>query len=125
MSRVRFESVTIAITTAVSGTFPFNGQRVIAVIVPSAWTAADVTFEIDTPADSGTWVKVVDRAGALYKLTGVATALSEYHMIAGDANQADIVITGPGNGRIVSTNTASEVNINQDAARTLIVILAD
>ena len=120
---VRFFEVAIASAAAVSDTFPFNQQRVVGVIVPSAWTGADITFEIEYP--SGTFVKVVNRAGALYKLTGVATAASEMQLVSGDANQADVIITGPGAGRIVSTNTASEANINQDAARTVVVILSD
>ena len=70
-------------------------------------------------------IKVVDKAGAAYKLTGVATAASEYHLVSGSANQADIVITGPANGRLVSTNTASEADVNQGAARTVVVVLAD
>ena len=122
---IRFVSVAIAITTATSGVFPFNGQRVVAVVVPGAWTAADISFEIDSPTASGTFIKVVNRAGALYKLTGVNTGASEYQLVSGDANQADVIITGPGNGRIVSTNTGSEADINQDAARTVIVVLSD
>ena len=128
----RFVEVTIAITNPLSTRFSFQGQRVVGVIVPSAWTAADITFEIerplyaaDNPGTTQSWIKVVNRAGALYKLTGVATATSEYQMVAGDANQGDVIITGPGDGRIVSTNTGSEADVNQGAARTVIVVLAD
>tara|TARA_R100000306_G_scaffold36723_1_gene36849 strand:- start:378 stop:671 length:294 start_codon:yes stop_codon:yes gene_type:complete len=96
---------------------------VLAVVIPSAWTAGDVSFEVEEP--SGTFVKVVDRAGALYKLTGVATSASEYHMIAGDANQGDMVITGSGDGRVVSTNTSNEADVNQGAERTVIAYLVD
>lgn len=120
---VKFYSLTIANDAATSSAFPFNGQRVVGVIVPSAWTAADISFEIEYP--SGTWVKVVNRAGALYKLTGVATTASEMQLVSGDANQADVVISGPGSGRVVSTNTASEADANQGAARTVVVVLAD
>ena len=128
----RFVEVTIAIDTAVSTRFAFQGQRVVGVIVPSAWTAGDITFDIERPlyaADNArttqSWIKVVNRAGAAYKLTGVATTASEYQLVGGDANQADIIITGPGDGRIVSTNTGSEADVNQGAARTVIVVLAD
>ena len=120
---VRFYSVTIAGSAAVSAAFPFQGKRVVGVIVPSAWTAADITFDIEYPA--GTWVKVVNRAGAAYKLTGVATGASEFQLVSGDANQADVIITGPLAGRVVSTNTGSEVDVNQDAARAVVVVLAD
>mgnify|MGYP001617387982 FL=1 len=120
---VKFYSLAIASGEALSAAFPFNGLRVAAVVVPAAWTDADISFEVEYP--SGTWVKVVNRAGALYKLTGVATAASEMQLVSGDANQADVVITGPGDGRLVSTNTGSEANINQGAARTIVVVLAN
>ena len=123
MAMPRIVAVTISSGAATSGAFAFQGQRVIGVVVPSVWTAGDVSFEIEYP--SGTWVKVVDRAGALYKLTGVATSAAEFHLTAGDANQADIIIMGTGNGRVVSTNTSSEANVNQGADRSVAVILAD
>ena len=123
MAMPRVVAVTISSGAATSEAFPFQGQRVIGVVVPSAWTAGDVSFEIEYP--SGTWVKVVDRAGALYKLTGVATSAAELHLTAGDANQADIIVVGTGDGRVVSTNTSSEANVNQGADRSVAVILAD
>ena len=120
---VFFESKTISSSSATSEVFPFNSRRILGVIVPSAWTDADITFEIEYP--SGTWVKVVDRAGALYKLSGNATSSSEFHLVSGDANKGDILITGPGDGRVVSTNTGSEANINQGADREVVVVLSD
>ena len=123
MAQTTVYSLTISSGAAVSTVFPFQGRRVVGVIFPSAWTAADLTFDIEHPA--GTFIKVVDRAGAAYKLTGVATSAAEYHLTAGDANQGDIIITGPGSGRVVSTNTSSEADVNQGAERTVVVILAD
>lgn len=116
-------SLTIASGAAVSGAFPFQGRRIIAVVTPGTWTGADISFEVEEP--SGTFVKVVDRGGVLYILTGIATGTSEMHLVSGDANQADLIITGPGDGRIVSTNTASEADVNQDATRTVVVYLVD
>jgi len=115
-------SLTIASGAATSTVFPFQGRRVVGVVIPSAWTAGDISFEVEEP--SGTFVKVTDEAGALLKITGVATSASEYMLIAGGANQADIVITGAGDGRVVSTNTASEADVNQGAERTVVVYLA-
>ena len=109
--------VTIASAAAVSGAFKPAGQRIAGVIVPSAWTAADISFELEEP--SGTWVKLVDPAGALVKITGVATALSEAMLPPEIADR----VAHYGAMRLVSTNTASEANINQDAARTLTLIL--
>src|SRR3990167_3093962 len=110
MPAVRFQTVTIANNAATSTAFQFQGQRVVGVIVPAEWTAADITFDIE---HAGTWRKVVNRAGAAYKFTGVATAATEFQLVSGDANQADIIISGTGDGRVVSTNTASEADANQ------------
>jgi len=123
MVGVRFVELTIASGAAVSDAFAFQGQRVVGVVTPGTWTAGDITFELNYP--SGTFVKVVDRGGAIYKLTGIATGASEYHAVSGDANQADIVITSVGFGRVVSTNTSSEADVNQGADRTVVVYLAD
>ena len=122
MAGVYTYSLTISSGAATSTAFPFQGRRVVGVILPSAWTAGDISFEIEHPA--GTYIKVTDRAGALYKLTGNATSASEYHLTACDANQGDIIITGPGNCRVVSTNTSSEADVNQGADRTVVVVLA-
>lgn len=121
MQPLRTVTVTIAINTATSTAFECQKERVVGVLVPSAWTAADITF--DASFTDGTFVKVVNRAGAAYKLTGVATAASEFQLVSGDANQADIIISAP-RLRLVSTNTGSEADVNQDAARTLTVVLA-
>jgi hypothetical protein len=101
MVGVRFVELTIASGAAVSDAFAFQGQRVVGVVTPGTWTAGDITFELNYP--SGT---------------------SEYHLVSGDANQADIIITGPGDGRVASTNTGSEANVNQGADRTVMVVLA-
>ena len=123
MVGVRFVELTIANGAAVSDAFAFQGQRVVGVVTPGTWTAGDITFELNYP--SGTFVKVVDRGGAIYKLAGIATGTSEYHLVSGDANQADIIITGPGDGRVASTNTGSEANVNQGGDRTVMVVLAE
>ena len=116
-------SLTISSGAATSGVFSFQARRVVGVVTPGTWTAGDISFKVEEP--SGTYVKVVDRGGALYKLTGIATGTSELHLIGGDANQADIMITGPGDGRVVSTNASSEADVNQGADRTVVVYLMD
>ena len=70
------ETVTIASAAAVSGSLPLHGYRIAAIVKPAIWTAADISFEIDA-SGSGTFVKVVDNAGALVKITGVSTTVSE------------------------------------------------
>lgn len=111
------ESVTIAISTAVSSAFQLYGYRIVGIYTPSAWTAADISFEVHK--GDGTWVKVVGNDGALVKLTGVATGAAEFNMVP---EILDFFTNEQ--CRIVSTNTASEADVNQDAARTLTVVLA-
>lgn len=123
MGKPRSLSLTILNAAAVTDEFPFQGQRVMGVVTPGTWTAADVTFEVEEPA--GTFVKVVDRAGVIYKVTGIATGTSEFHLVSGDANQADVIITGTKNGRVVSTNTANEGDTNQGGERVIVVYLVD
>lgn len=118
-SNVIVVPVTILITTAVSSGVDFGGRRLAGVIGPAAWTAADISFEIFEPAGAA-WRKVVDNSGALVKITGVATALAEYMIPPEIADR----FMGP-NLRLASTNTASEVDINQDAARTLYLVLEE
>lgn len=115
---VDFVSVTIANAAATSGAIEMNGRRLAAVIGPTAWTAADISFEVQDTASN--WRKVVDSAGALVKITGVATAASEY-MFAPEI--ADRLVAHW--LRIVSSNTASEADVNQGAARTLLAVLEE
>ena len=112
-----FITLTIANGAAATEQFETLGYRVAAVISPAAWTAADFSFEVEN--GSGTFVKVTDAAGALLKITGVATAASEY-MIMPEIGDA---LVSPRMMKVVSTNTASEADVNQGAARTVIVVL--
>ena len=118
-SAVIVVEVTVASAAAVSSAVDFGGRRLAGVIGPAAWTAADISFEVLDPANAA-WRKVVDQAGALVKITGVATGAAEYMIPPEIADR----FMAP-ELRIVSTNTASEVNINQDAARVLYVVLEE
>lgn len=114
---VVFEPVTIAITTAVSTQFELQGRKLVGVVTPAAWTAADLSLEVYVPPLAA-WKKVVDNSGALVKSTGLATGASEVNLLPEIADR--IVFNTM---RLVSTNTASEADVNQDAARTLYVIM--
>lgn len=116
--RQRWVSVTIAINTATSDAFELAGYKIVHVTTPAAWTAADITFNVD-PTGTGTFTKVIDSAGAAIKIAGIATAAAETYVPpeAGDCITAQSC-------KIASTNTASEADVNQDAARTLIVTIA-
>lgn len=110
-------TVTIPAGQAVSERFHMGGYRIAAVIGDSAWTAADISFEVDD--GTGNFRKVVDNAGNLVKITGVATTASEY-MIPPEIADRLVAQTA----RIVSTNTMSEADAAQAAARTLRVVLS-
>lgn len=109
-------NVTIANGAAASGAFSLEGKKIAAVVVPSAWTAADITFLID-PGD-GTFRPLVGNDGAIVKMTGVATSASEVQLPPEVADQ----IVGK-QAKINSTNTASEADVTQGAERKMIVLL--
>lgn len=111
--------VTIAASAATSTAVPFFGRRLAAVVTSSAWTAADISFEIKVP-QLGSWMKVVDNQGGLVKMTSVATAAAEYRIPPEIADR----FTGE-EVRVVSTATTSEANENQGSARTLYVIVEE
>lgn len=116
MAGVSYVTVTIANAAAASGAFNLGAYKIAAVITPAAWTAGDISFEVGDGA--GNFRKVIDSAGALLKITGVATGASEYMVVP----EAGDLITGK-QAKVVSTNTASEADVNQGAARTLQVVL--
>jgi len=118
------KTVVIANATAASADFNLRGRRIVAVIKPAAWTDADISFEVETARGSDTFVKVVDNDGALVKLDGISTTVAECHLVSGATTDSDKIITSPGQARVVSTNTASEADLNQGAARTLVVLTA-
>lgn len=111
------EAVTIASSAATSSALQLNGRRVVAIVGPTAWTAADISFEVWDAANNA-WRKVVGNDGALVKITGVATAASEVMLPPEIADRLTFNVI-----RLVSTNTASEADVNQDAARTLYVVM--
>lgn len=111
------ETVTIASSAATSTAFQLYGYRIVGIYTPSAWTAADISFEVSK--DGSTWVKVVGNDGALVKLTGVATGAAEFNVVP---ELLDFFTNEW--CRVVSTNTASEADVNQDAARSLTLVLA-
>jgi len=115
VARTELVTMTIAASAAVSNGFGLDGRKPVGIFKPATWTAADISFEVST--DGSTWVKVIDSAGALLKITGVSATVAEYYVVT----EASDLIAAP-HIRVVSTNTASEVDVNQDAARTLTLV---
>lgn len=117
MASIKYETVVIANGAATSATFKLFGFRISAIITPSAWTTADLSFEVD-PNGSGTFYKVQDNSGALVRCTGIATASAEYIIPPEVADHISGEL-----GKIVSSNVASEADVNQGAERSLVVVL--
>jgi hypothetical protein len=116
MARV---SATIANGAAVTGWIESKGCIAVAVDIPSSWTSADLTFEI---SDDGTTSKgkVRDVSGEPVRaVVNASTPLGSY-VVTPDVGWA---IGAAAYFRVVSTNTASEANVNQAAERTLKVSL--
>jgi len=64
-------TVTIANGASLSGEADLGGGRLVAVQIPPAWTAADITFAASS-ASGGTFGPVRDGAGTVLTLTGFA-----------------------------------------------------
>ena len=118
-------AITIANGAAVSGDIyggsdgriRANGFRLMSILVPSAWTAADIGFEVS--ADGSTWVKVYDEEGARIKITNVATAAAGVYAVP-----AKLGLVGMWPYlRLVSLNTSTGADANQGAARSLVVAI--
>lgn len=107
-------SAVIASGASLSGAIDLGGARIMAIIMPSAWTtAANITFAASSAID-GTFVKVQDDQGNETTLAGVAASVA----IGLDSQGDDL--KGFRFLKIRSGTAASAVN--QAAARTLIVV---
>jgi hypothetical protein len=130
-SAIRFATVTIANGAAVSSNFDLVGYRIIAVISPAVWTAADIGFRVETANQSGVFVDVVASDGVIYSLKAIEAAVAEYHMIGGAPTSTsgtvgyavDPVISSPGRAQVVSFTGGAQTEANQGAARTLVVVM--
>lgn len=122
-------TVTIANGAAVSGAIAIPaGYSIQAVEVPSAWTAADIGFQIST--DGGTtFINVYSGIGttvARARVTGVPTAESTMQMVGADAGTSSIFRNLAINAqvKVTSINTASNADVNQGGARVLGIWIA-
>lgn len=88
----------------------------VAVIVPSAWTGADIGFEVSV--DGSVWVPLYDDTGARVKISGVATNTSRVYIAPAEVWAAGAFPYL----RLVSLNTSTGANINQGGVRSLMLI---
>lgn len=108
-------SVVIASGAALSEVFNFSAFANGIIVVPTAWTAANIGFKVcDT--DSGTFVPLKDDEGAIIEITNVITNASYGYAIPDKVFGAKFV-------KLWSKNTASEADVNQSSARSLGVVV--
>jgi len=111
-------TVTIANGAATSGAFDMRYWVSGAVLVPSAWTAANIGFQVcDT--ETGTFVALKDDTGVPVQISSVTTDTSFWY---------EFPTPEVFSGHFVklwskSTTAATVTNTNQGAARTLTVML--
>lgn len=103
--------VTIANGTSLSAAVDLGGLRLFAVSMPSAWTAANLTFQI-SPDGGATWTNLYDQSGSEI----AATAAASNCVVLTPAQFASAQYI-----RVRSGSAASPVN--QTADRTVQLIL--
>lgn len=108
-------TATIANGAAVSGSVAIAGARGVAVQVPSAWTAADIGFDVSE--DGSTWLPV-KRLATYIRITNVPTGAAQLLPAPAELWAAGAYAFI----RLVSLTVGLETTVNQGAARTLKVI---
>ncbi len=108
--------VTIASGQALSAAVPLLGYTLKGIIMPSAWTAAAITFQM-SDKESGTYVDVFDDGGTEVSLT---VAASRYVGV-GAGGGRNYVIGGIPFLKVRSGPSAAPVN--QLADRALLLVL--
>ena len=104
---------------AVSNAINLGGSQIAAILMPAAWTGADLTFEASIDGSTG-WAQVWDDANGEVLIAAATTAAR-----VGDWLVPSVAIMQKLRGlnwiRLVSGNTAA--NVNQGAARAFTVLL--
>ncbi len=99
-------------------------QRIIGVLVPATWTAADIGFEVSN--DSVTFYPVIDPAGVAgtedARIKNVATGAAQFYIVPDAIDESSEQTV---HQKLRSINTASNADVNQGADRVLQVLLAD
>jgi hypothetical protein len=118
---VRPVTVTIENGSATSDAFSLlPGENIVAVITPSAWTAADIG--LDYSPDGTTWYPMIDGNRGLSGTTRmrIINVTTGSYMLAGESFDVQV---GAGYFRLVSISTADDTTVDQEDLRTLTVLL--
>lgn len=120
-----YRPVTILNTGNLSGALAIAGYRVVGVVSPAAWTAADIAIQLK-PDDNLGYMKVMDQAGEIIKFQTIPTGEARVHLL-GSTETAQV-----GGGipyicgafvKLHSINTGTEADETQNGERVLYVIL--
>jgi hypothetical protein len=120
MGQVGYLTVTIANGAAVSSAVNTQNRRVLGIITPAAWTAADIVWEMNDGAGNFRSVRSSTPATKGNKIVAPPVAEAIAIMLA--------MTTTPmfGNIRIRSVSAADDTaDANQGALRTLIILVGD
>lgn len=111
-SDITQRAVTIATSGTLSGAADLRAFRLVAVAMPSSWTAADLTFQVSIDGGS-TYLELIGPAASAFQ---VSAAASQFIRLPKDAvvDGVDYMIVRSG---ILGTTVA------QAAARTLTLLL--
>lgn len=110
----------IPIGTSLSGEVTLGGKRLVGIIMPAAWDAANLAFqallaEPSTLPKTPVYGNVVDQAGAAIAITAAA---SVYIALAPTAAFLGL-------GRILVRSGTNAIPVNQTAARTIGLVVDD
>lgn len=103
-------TATIANGAALSGSIFLGEKSLVAIQMPAAWTAADITFQVSD--DGSTYEELLDDSGTAISITAPAAG-NRLNLAAGD--YASVLFLKVRSG-------TSGVPVNQAAARTLTLI---
>ncbi len=110
------ETLTIAANAATSGSFQFEQYAGGMVIVPSAWTAANIGFQVSE--DNSTFVILRDYTGVPVQISGIKTDGGRAYAMPAEMFSARFCKLWS-----KSTTTSTETDTNQASARSLIILL--
>lgn len=106
--------VTIANGASLSGEINLGGAMPGAIIMPAAWTAANLTLQV-SPDGGVTYYDLYDDAGNEITITAAASRMILFDTIA------QLIAIGEGSRLKIRSGT-SGTPVNQGAARTLYVV---
>ena len=117
-------SVTITIASGASTSEAFTllpHERLVAVVTPGTWTAADIGFQVSVP-DGSSYLNVVDgarpAATSFARISNVDTGSAQYYVVP---EALDMPLGA--NMKTTSINTINNTVVNQGADRILTVIV--